>query len=283
MSRFLLCKILNFFLKLICVAALISLPLTSYTEENSAVSNRSYMEAGVAFVMQGAADYRGSNHYRPNALPLPYFLYQGPILKADKDGVRGDFWSNHRMEFNLSADGSLNGNSDNNKAREGMPELDSAAELGPSLNIRLLGESISDGLSLRLPVRAVITVSSSGVDHIGNVFTPRLNWRLPDLIGNWRGSLSAGLMFADRDYHGYFYGVSEQYVTDSRSYYEASGGYSGSFLRFTLYKPWESWRVGISVRYDYLDGSSFEKSPLVNSLHYGSISVGVVKRLWVRK
>src|SRR5690554_708164 len=93
-------------------------------EEKSA--NATYLEAGVALVAQGAADYRGSNHYRPYALPLPYFLYRGRILKADRGGVRGDFWSNQRMEFNISVDGSLNGNSDNNRLRSGMPDLESA-------------------------------------------------------------------------------------------------------------------------------------------------------------
>jgi Outer membrane protein V len=243
-------------------------------------SNAVHMEAGIALVAQGAADYRGSNHYRPYALPLPYFLYRGPVLKADRDGVRGDFWSNHRVEFNISVDGSLNGNSDDNRLRRGMPELESAVEFGPSLNVRLTGESLQEGWSLRLPVRAVITVSGDGLDHIGNVFTPRLYWRKPELVGDWRGSFSIGTMLADRSYHAYFYDVAEAYVTEERPFYRSSGGYSGSFLRFSLYKPWQSWRFGVSLRYDYLDGANFMDSPLVQTRHYGSISIGVIRRLW---
>src|SRR5690606_7190588 len=108
-------------------------------------ANTAHMEAGIALIAQGAADYRGSNHYRPYAVPLPYFLYRGRVLKADRDGVRGDFWSNHRMEFNISVDGSLNGNSDDNRLRRGMPELESAVEFGPSLNIRLTGDNLQSG------------------------------------------------------------------------------------------------------------------------------------------
>jgi outer membrane protein len=238
------------------------------------------MELGVALVGQIAADYRGSGHYRPYALPLPYLLYQGPIIKADRDGVRGDFWSGGRLEFNVSVDGSLNGNSDNNKARSGMPELESAMEFGPSLNIRLSGESLREGWSLRLPVRAVITISGDGLDHIGNVFSPRVTWRKPDVYAGWRASLSAGVMFADREYHSYFYDVAEPYVTQERPFYRASGGYSGGFMRVGLYRPWRDWRFGVSLRYDYLGGAEFIDSPLVETRHYGSISVGLMRTLW---
>ena len=239
-----------------------------------------HMEAGLALVAQGAADYRGSNHYRPYAVPLPYFLYRGRVLKADRDGVRGDFWSNHRMEFNLSVDGSLNGNSDDNRLRRGMPELESAIEFGPSLNIRLAGDTLQDGWSLRLPVRAVITVSGDGLNHIGNVFSPRIYWRKPEMIGSWRGSFSAGTMIADRSYHAYFYDVPLEYVTEDRPLFRSSGGYSGSFLRFSLYHHWQDWRFGVSFRYDYLAGANFMDSPLVQTEHYGSISIGLVRRLW---
>lgn len=239
-----------------------------------------YMEAGMALIAQGAADYRGSNHYRPNALPLPYFLYRGRVFKADRDGVRGDFWSNHRMEFNLSVDGSLNGNSDDNRLRRDMPELESAVEVGPSLNIRLTGDNLQSGWSLRLPVRAVITISGDGLDHIGNVFSPRLYWRKPELMGDWRGSFSVGTMIADRSYHSYFYDVPAAYVTEDRPYYRAAGGYSGSYLRFSLYRPWREWRFGVSLRYDYLHSANFMDSPLVQTQHYGSISFGIVRRLW---
>lgn len=261
--------------------ALTLIPAISWAQEDTAsLENKTYMEAGVVLVAQGSADYRGSNHYRPYALPLPYFFYQGPILKADRDGVRGDFWSNTRMEFNISVDGSLNGNSDNNKKREGMPELESAVEFGPSLNIRLSGDSFKEGWSLRLPVRAVVTISKDGLDHIGNVFSPRLTWRQSNFIADWRASFSTGFMIADRSYHAYYYDVDTPYVTEDRPFYRSSGGYSGSFLRFSLSKSWKDWRLGVSARYDYLEGAKFTDSSLVQTDHYASISIGVVRRLW---
>ena len=250
------------------------------TAVSAQTDNSAYMEAGAVLVGQASADYRGSKHYQPYALPLPYFIYQGPILKADKDGVRGEFWANHRFEFNASVDGSLNGNSDNNTLREGMPELDSAVEVGPSLNMKLTGETFSEGWSLRFPLRAVFTISRSGFDYIGYLFNPRLNWRKSEVIGDWRLSFNTGILYADKQFHRYYYDVKNEYVTDDRPYYRAQAGYSGAFGKFSIYRAMEKWRVGVSFRYDYLGGVKFIDSPLVETKHYGSVSVGVVRTFW---
>lgn len=262
------------------LGALLSLSLPAAADPADQTESDPKMEFGLVLVAQAAADYRGSEHYRPYLLPLPYFLYQGPVFKADRDGVRGDFWSGKRLQFNLSVDGSLNGNSDDNEARRGMPELESALEVGPSLNIRLTGDNFQEGWSLRLPVRAVVTLARDGLDHIGYVFGPRVSWRQPDAYAGWRTSFTAGALFADRDYHAYFYDVAQPYVTPERPFYRADSGYSGSFVRFTLYKPWHKWRFGVSLRYDYLEGAEFMDSPLVEVEHYSSISFGLVRSLW---
>lgn len=242
---------------------------------------QSYMEAGVALVAQASADYRGSTHYQPYALPLPYFIYQGPVLKADKDGVRGDFWATHRFEFNISVGGSLNGNSDNNELRQGMHKLDSAFEFGPSFNINISGEGFNDGWVARFPLRGVFTVGSGGIDYIGMLFNPRLTWRVPSSFYGWRTSFNVGLLFADRRYHGYYYDVDPEQVTENREFYRSSSGYSGAFTQLSFYKRIDKWRIGASLRYDHLGGVSFDDSPLVETDHYGSISVGVVRTLWM--
>lgn len=239
-----------------------------------------YMEAGVALVGQVSADYRGSAHYQPQAVPLPYFLYQGRIIKADEDGLRGEFWANHRFEFNVSVDGSLNGRSDNNVLRAGMRELDSAFETGPSFNINISGDSFRDGWSVRFPVRAVFTVGTSGIDYIGYLFNPRLTWRASRNFWDWETSFNAGLLFADKTYHRYYYDVAADFVTEQRPYYSADGGYSGAFTRLAFYRRLENWRFGISLRYDNLSGAEFGDSPLVETNHFGSISFGLIRTLW---
>jgi MipA family protein len=239
------------------------------------------VEMGLALLGQYGADYRGSSHYQPDALLLPYFLYQGPIVKIGRDGVRGEFWANERFEFDLSADGSLSSRSDNNKLRSGMPELDSAFELGPSLNVRLTGKNFQEGWSLRFPLRAVFTLSSGGVDYIGYLFNPRVSWRKPNALWGWRASVNFGVLIADKTYHQYYYDVEPQFVTDVRPYYLADGGYSGAFTRVTFSKKIDQWRYGISMRYDNLAGVNFIDSPLVETKHSASLSFGVMRTLWM--
>lgn len=239
-----------------------------------------YMEAGIALVGQASADYRGSHHYQPRVLPLPYFLYQGKIIKADRGGVRGEFWANHRFEFNVSVDGSLSGNSDNNALRAAMPKLSNAFEMGPSFNINVSGLNFNEGWSARFPLRAVFTVGADGVDYIGYLFNPRLTWRTPKTIYGWTPSFNVGFLLADKTYHRYYYDVAQEFVTDSRPFYQAGGGYSGLFTRLAFYKRLELWRFGVSFRYDNLSGAVFGDSPLVETKHYGSVSFGLVRKLW---
>lgn len=239
-----------------------------------------YMEVGVALVGQFSADYRGSAHYQPYAVPLPYFLYQGPIIKADEDGLRGEFWANHRFEFNISVDGSLSGRSDNNELRMGMNKLYSAFEGGPSFNVNITGDSFRDGWSARFPVRAVFTIGGGGLDYIGYLFNPRLTWRASRKIWDWETSLNLGLLFADKTYHRYYYDVAAEFVTDQRPFYSAGGGYSGAFTRIGFYRRLDNWRLGVSLRYDNLAGVRFGDSPLVETNHFSSVSVGLVRTLW---
>jgi outer membrane protein len=36
--------------------------------------------------------YRASDEYTTYAFPLPYFVYRGEKIKANRDGIRGIFW-----------------------------------------------------------------------------------------------------------------------------------------------------------------------------------------------
>ncbi len=243
-------------------------------------SDAPYMEAGALLVGQMSADYRSSNEVSPRLLPLPYFLYRGPIIKADRGGVRGEFWKAERWQFNVSVDGSLGSNTSDNKLRRGMDELESAVEFGPSLDVQLSGASLDDGWSVRVPVRGVFTMGKSGVHHIGYLLNPRLTWRKPIEYSPWRMSFHAGILYADRQYHDYYYGVGLRDVTSERPYYKAKGGYSGSYLKLNFFRPWHTWRFGVSLRYDNLAGAEFDNSPLYQSQHYGSLSFVVIKQLW---
>ena len=119
--------------------------------------------------------YRGAIETRTDVLPIPYLVYRGDHFKADKDGVRGVLFEGDRFEVNLSLAASPPVNSHDVKIREGMPDLKSSLELGPSIDIRLWQSTGRDAkLKLFLPVRAATTLESDP-KFIGWQFTPRLN------------------------------------------------------------------------------------------------------------
>ena len=70
-------------------------------------------------------------------------------------------------------------------------------------------------------------------------------------------------MFADSGYHDYFYSVAPAYSTGERPAYSAGGGYSGSTLTIGLSKEYKQFVFNAFVSADFLQGASFEDSPLL--------------------
>src|SRR3970040_73885 len=136
-------------------------------------------ELGVGVGAFALPDYRGSDEGRGYVLPVPYAVYRGEFLKADRHGIRGELFESERVELNLSVAASLPVNSSRNAARAGMPDLDPSAELGPRRELALWRSSDGrDLLDLRLPLRAAFTLESSP-RAIGWGATPNLNLDLP--------------------------------------------------------------------------------------------------------
>lgn len=233
-------------------------------------------ELGAGLGSQTLADYRGAKNYSTQFLPIPYISYRGDFLRADDKGFRGRFISTDRIELNISLAGSLNGDSDDNRLREGMPELHPAGEVGPSLDINLTGENFSEGWSLRLPLRGVYTidVDELEIDNVGYLINPQFTYESLDWNG-WNGSLDLGFLYGSSKYHDHYYSVAQEFVTDDRPFYRASSGYSGSYFNFSMTKRQGRWWYGGYLRYDNLRGATFEESPLMETNHYFTLALGV--------
>src|ERR1700675_2344606 len=130
-------------------------------------------------------DYRGSDTVHAYPVPVPYVVYNGKFLKADRDGVRGTLFNQDRLEINLSFN--LTTPVRNDSERSGMPDLKSTVELGPSFDIHLFrSEDAKFKFDLALPLRAAATIQGSP-RVIGWTFTPRLNLDVAGLkaLGGW--------------------------------------------------------------------------------------------------
>lgn len=218
-------------------------------------------------------DYRGSDQRQLRALPLPYVIYRGEHLKADREGLRTLLFNSDRLELNISASGSLPTSSDN-QARRGMESLHTFVELGPSLNVLLGPAARPSSLQLRLPIRAAYSLESPP-RHAGWVFAPSLIWlsRYAGLPG-WNYSVSGGPLFQDQRYNNTFYTVRPDQALPGRPAYQASGGYAGAQLTFTVSKRFPRYWVGGFLRFDTLQGAAFENSPLVKTRSGVSAGLG---------
>ena len=243
---------------------------------------RPLWEIGAGLAVLNLPNYRGSDIRQTTVLPMPYLVYRGEVLRADRDGLRGLLFDSERLEINISLNGSLPVNSEDDPARQGMEDLDPAAELGPSVNYRLWQSADRTmRLDVRAPVRTAITVASRP-EQIGWLFSPNLLLEIRDPAGHagWNLGVQAGPYFNDRDYNAYFYGVRPAEATAQRPAYDASGGYSGAQVMLTLSKRFPRWWVGGFLRVDTLAGSVIEDSPLVR--RSDAVSAGLALS-WVFK
>ncbi len=224
---------------------------------------RPLWELGVGVAGLSLPDYRGSDERRTYLLPLPYIVYRGTWLKADRDGARALLFDSERVKVDVSAAGSTPTRSEDNAARDGMPDLKGTVELGPNLNITLArSRQARWKLDLRLPLRAGFSIERSP-KFVGTTFEPNLNLDIGGVAGGWNVGLLTGPVFADRLQNAYFYGVDAAYATASRPAYQAHGGYGGWRALAAGSRRFGNAWVGAFLRYDHLRGATFDDSPLV--------------------
>lgn len=232
-------------------------------------------EVGAGLGVISVPDYRGSDVRSNYVLPVPYLIYRGKVLKADRSGVRAALFYNDALEVNLSLNATLPANSKNNPVRRGMADLKPTVEVGPTVDFTLWqsGDSKTK-LDLRLPARAAITLQSSP-KLVGWLFSPNLslNVRDPGAMAGWKFGMSGGPIFSTRRYNSHFYSVGTDEAIAGRPAYSAPGGYSGAQVTAALSKRFSQYWVGTFVRYDNLSGAVFSDSPLVQ--RHSALSAGV--------
>lgn len=237
-------------------------------------------EAGAGIGLLNLPDYRGADVRKTWVLPLPYLVYRGKFLKADRNGVRASLFESARLQINLSVNGTLPVSSRDDPLRSGMPDLRPAVEFGPNVDIHLWrSEQRKATLDLRAPLRAAVTVESSPKE-IGWLFSPHLSLSLADPAGlsGWKFGMQAGPVFNSRRYNRYFYSVSTAEARPGRPAYAVAGGYAGAQLTATLSHRFRHYWLGAFVRYDNLAGAVFNDSPLVQRRAALSAGIGLA---WV--
>ncbi len=238
-------------------------------------------ELGLGAAAMSFPDYRGSDESRAYAFPIPYLVYRGDRIKADRQGARAeliDFGDVAHVDLGLN--GSIPVSSVKNQARQGMPSLSGAIEIGPALEVHFYkSEGDRVRLKMRVPVTYGITLGN-GVGSNSWQASPNLNLDIRNVAGlpGWNLTMLAGPIYATTRRHAYFYDVAPQYATAERPAYKASAGYSGAQFVAGLSKRFDKTWVGAFMRYDNLNGSVFRDSPLVKTRSYLAGGVAVA---WV--
>ena len=213
-----------------------------------------------------------SNHF---ILPVPYFTYRSPKFEVDR-GFRSFMYDSEKIAIDISADFGLPVDSDDTRARKGMPDLDFMLQIGPSLEFKLNDRSKSYfDARFEIPVRVAFVTDLPNVDHIGYLVEPRFSF-------DHRRSSNApvahkttiGLKFATQDFHAYYYDVAPEYATPIRPAYKSDAGFGGSFIKYRISYKTNDFIYWMFLRYQSLRGAVFEDSPLVLKNDYYFVGAG---------
>ncbi|MGA7595963.1 MAG: MipA/OmpV family protein [Gallionella sp.] len=237
-----------------------------------AVSGRPLWEAGLLGLAITQPAYPGSEERVSRALPLPFMIYRGKYLRAERNNVGLRALKTPRTELDLGFAATLGSPSSDIPARHGMANLGTLIEFGPRLRVNLgdLGDIRRDS-RFQFPLRQVIDISHGFVLR-GITFEPQ--WvRDTRLSGHWLVSTELGMLFGDKKLADTFYGVSPGDATPTRDSYTASSGLFA--LRaglFVSHAVTPDVRLFYSFRIESLAGAANRDSPLVRrSLDWGAM------------
>lgn len=233
-------------------------------------------ELGIGAYGLSLPAYRGAEQRQAYLLPFPYLQYRGDRLRWDREGGRLRVLGAGRARLDFSLGASPPSDTDTDGPRRGMPDLDPTVELGLQLELLLRDDPTGRHIWTAVaPVRKVIAVQTDGLESLGWIFTPYLQYQHR---GRWKTTVSAGPIFATEPYHDYFYQVDANHVTPARPMYDAEAGYSGSRVTLGVSRRVGRYWIGAFARYDYLGGAAFADSPLVETDHSLMFGAGVA---WV--
>ena len=217
-------------------------------------------EIGIAAGAGYISDYPGADQGRWRYIALPSFAYRGNIIRQDKRRTRARFFKSERLDIDLSFGASFPANSKDNKAREGMSDLDWLGEMGPRVNISFFEDDLHR-LELELPVRAVASTDFKFTRQRGFRFYPQLDYTIK-LNDKFRINTSLKMNWGSEELTDYFYEVTPQDATLEREEFDAKAGYLGSAVSVSTYYRYQKLFYGLGLRYSRFDNATNETSPL---------------------
>lgn len=221
-------------------------------------------ETGVGIGGISLPHYPGSDERLELILPIPYGSYEDKKTIIDRDGINYNLFGLNNLDLSLSFGVGFPVDSEDNKARQGMNDLNPIFEMGPSFKYWLF-KSTDRKLSLELPIRAAVAFDDLTAHDQGFAGDLKLNY--VQKIQGWKLSAFYRFLFADRKYHSQYYDVEQQFVTAKRGFYRSRKGVSGNAIGFTASKRFGDFYFGLYTRYENLSNAANHESPLLKTDH----------------
>ncbi len=236
-------------------------------------------EVGIAAFGFSIPQYMGDEERYTLPLAVPYFIYRGEFLKVDRDGIRSLLFDHKNLSLDLGFSFGLPVSNDN-EAREGMPELHFTGQAGPRLNWTFDMPDDAPETSLHLPLRYVMDTHGN---TLGWVMEPSLKLNKENFGSEDRFSLrlDLGALFTSQTYNDYYYTVEPEYVTEERPAYTADSGLHSYFARLNAaYQINHDLKLRLFLIARTLSPGVVADSPLVKDEHYLGAGIGFIWRFW---
>lgn len=257
----------------VLAAVLLAAPTAGQAQEQAPALLPLWEIGGVGLAMSQQA-YPGASQNVSRGLALPYLIYRGKYLRADRESVGLRAFSTPQFELDVGFAAAFGSRSDEVDARRGMPDLGTLVEFGPRLKWHL-GQGPANGrLRAEFALRGVFDLDD-GLSHKGISFEPRLiyEWRGS---GGWSYGTNVGAVMGNRRLADTYYGVAPAYALPGRPAYAAESGLI-------------NWRLGLNVSrdmtpnlrlfgfawFDSVAGAANRASPLVQRTAGASVGVGL--------
>jgi outer membrane scaffolding protein for murein synthesis (MipA/OmpV family) len=224
--------------------------------------------------------YPGANQQVQRALLLPYIVYRGEVLRADRGTAGLRALQSDAFELDIGASAALGSSSQSLDARRGMPDLGTLVEFGPRLRWTLHRAPDGSRWRLDLPLRSVHDLSD-GLQRRGTAFEPELKWQ-GVVGGQWFVNTGLSAVVVDRSLAQTFYGVTPAQATVSRPAYSAKAGLLTWRMAGAVgWRLSPNWNAFTYARVDSVSGAANEGSPLVRQTTGVSAGLGV-SYVWQR-
>ncbi len=223
--------------------------------------------AGIGHLSTNA--YIGSSETVLVTTPVPFIKLKTDFFDLSEGAIKMLWFENTPFRLSFNFDLGLPVESNKVLVRQGMDDLDAVLQVGPMVSY-LLSTGQPLNWKFELPLTAALSLGEAGLDSVGWVFTPRIVMRLQ--LNNDASPLdlevSLGPVYGAKDYHQYYYSVSQNDSTLARNEYNANGGYAGYRLNVSFTKRVNDIWFGLYMRYHNLSDAEFSDSPLVDQKDY---------------